>query len=95
MQKPVAPPRKKKNGSTSPNKYRAENGADKRNTLSANFDHEFGDIEDLEEDFRPVDVDINLVKNLLDSYSAQDGMAGPASNILGSMGVNVPADTGN
>ena len=44
-------------------------------------------------ELKPVDVDFNLVKNLLDSYSSQQGLAGPASNILKSMGVNIPDDT--
>ncbi|KFQ22724.1 PREDICTED: protein SGT1, partial [Merops nubicus] len=38
----------------------------------------------------PVDVDTNLVTNLLESYSAQSGLAGPTSNILLSMGVGLP-----
>ncbi|NXI70002.1 ECD protein, partial [Anseranas semipalmata] len=38
----------------------------------------------------PVDVDMNLVANLLESYSAQAGLAGPTSNILQSMGVYLP-----
>ena len=42
---------------------------------------------------QPVDIDFNLVKNLLDSYSAQEGMAGPASNILQSLGVDIPLTT--
>ena len=33
---------------------------------------------------------MNAVKNLLESYGAQDGLAGPTSNILGSMGVVLP-----
>ncbi|XP_066047847.1 protein ecdysoneless homolog [Chamaea fasciata] len=41
----------------------------------------------------PVDVDMNLVANLLQSYSAQAGLAGPTSNILQSMGVNLPENT--
>ncbi|NXI99691.1 ECD protein, partial [Psophia crepitans] len=38
----------------------------------------------------PVDVDVNLVTNLLESYRAQSGLAGPTSNILQSMGVYLP-----
>lgn len=38
----------------------------------------------------PVDVDFNLVKNILESFSTQEGLAGPASNILSSMGVWLP-----
>ena len=45
-----------------------------------------------ESDLRPVDLDLNLVKNLLASYSAQQGLAGPVSNLLGSMGLKLPDD---
>uniref|UniRef100_A0A8C0DCV2 Ecdysoneless cell cycle regulator n=1 Tax=Balaenoptera musculus TaxID=9771 RepID=A0A8C0DCV2_BALMU len=38
----------------------------------------------------PVDVDLNLVSNVLESYSSQAGLAGPASNLLQSMGVQLP-----
>jgi len=46
--------------------------------------------EDMEEDFSPVDV--NLVKSFLDSFSSQQGLPGPASNLLGLMGVQLPRD---
>ena len=46
--------------------------------------------EQREDDFQPVDVDFNLVKNLLDSYTSQGGGAGPTSNILRSLGVHIP-----
>eukprot|EP00850_Spirogloea_muscicola_P012144 SM000077S21618 [mRNA] locus=s77:547099:548820:- [translate_table: standard] len=39
-----------------------------------------------------VDVDVNLVKSLLQSYSAQQGLPGPASTLLGAMGVDLPDD---
>ncbi|KAL1508008.1 hypothetical protein AB1Y20_007606 [Prymnesium parvum] len=45
-----------------------------------------------EESYEPVDLDFNLVKNLLASYSAQHGLAGPVSNLLGSMGLELPDD---
>ena len=48
------------------------------------------DIDDIDDDFKPVNVDLNVVQNLLESYNAQQGQAGPASNILGSMGVSLP-----
>ncbi|XP_004846324.1 protein ecdysoneless homolog isoform X3 [Heterocephalus glaber] len=38
----------------------------------------------------PVDVDLNLVSNILESYSSQAGLAGPVSNLLQSMGVQLP-----
>ncbi|XP_071295295.1 LOW QUALITY PROTEIN: protein ecdysoneless homolog [Agelaius tricolor] len=40
-----------------------------------------------------LDVDMNLVANLLESYSAQAGLAGPTSNILQSLGLNLPEST--
>lgn len=48
--------------------------------------------ENMDEDFTPVNVDFNLVKNLLDSISSQEGLPGPASNLLGLMGVQLPKD---
>ena len=46
----------------------------------------------MEEEFNPVDVDVNLVKSLLDSFSSQQGLPGPASNLLGLMGLQLPED---
>lgn len=43
----------------------------------------------------PVDIDMNLVKNLLESYSSQQGLAGPVSSILHAMGVNIPPNDTN
>lgn len=45
---------------------------------------EDGDDNDL------VDVDVNLVESLLKSYMFQQGMPGPASNLLGAMGLELP-----
>ncbi|CAJ1931282.1 unnamed protein product [Sphenostylis stenocarpa] len=47
----------------------------------------------MDEDFSPVDVDVNLVKSFLHSFSSQQGLPGPASNLLGLMGVQLPQDT--
>ncbi|KAL5556564.1 hypothetical protein UlMin_038800 [Ulmus minor] len=44
---------------------------------------------DMDEDFSPVDVDVNLVKSFLDSFSSQEGLPGPASNLLGLMGLQL------
>ncbi|RDX81708.1 Protein ecdysoneless-like protein, partial [Mucuna pruriens] len=46
----------------------------------------------MDEDFSPVDVDVNLVKSFLDSFSSQQGLPGPASNLLSLMGVQLPQD---
>ena len=40
--------------------------------------------------FDPVELDMDVVSNLLSSYEAQDGNAGPVSNMLRSMGINLP-----
>jgi len=40
--------------------------------------------------FDPVELDMDVVSNLLKSYEAQDGNAGPVSNMLRSMGINLP-----
>ncbi|KAL2620532.1 hypothetical protein R1flu_000737 [Riccia fluitans] len=37
-----------------------------------------------------VDVDANLVESLLRSYMFQEGMPGPATNLLGAMGIDLP-----
>jgi len=48
--------------------------------------------EDEEEDISllPIDVDANLVANLLASYQEQAGLPGPASNLAGLLGINLP-----
>lgn len=46
-----------------------------------------------EEDIQPLDVDLNLVTNLLESLSCQAGLAGPASNLLQSLGLQLPANS--
>ncbi|GAB2282983.1 hypothetical protein Dimus_017516 [Dionaea muscipula] len=48
---------------------------------------------DMDEEFTPVDVDVNLVKSILDSFYSQQGLPGPASSLLGLMGVQLPRDT--
>lgn len=48
--------------------------------------------ENMDEEFTPVDVDVNLVKSFLDSFSSQQGLPGPATNLLGLMGLHLPQD---
>lgn len=43
------------------------------------------------EDYKPVDVDMNMVKHLLESTVSQGGLSGPASNLLRSMGLSFPS----
>lgn len=46
-----------------------------------------------EEDIQPLDLDLNLVTNLLESLSSQAGLAGPASNLLQSLGLHLPPNS--
>ncbi|KAK3089567.1 hypothetical protein FSP39_004670 [Pinctada imbricata] len=50
-------------------------------------------IDDEDDDFKPVDIDVNTVKNILESLNAQAGLAGPASNILLSMKGNLAKES--
>ncbi|MEW5316553.1 MAG: hypothetical protein WDW38_007920 [Sanguina aurantia] len=43
-----------------------------------------------QDDLQPVDLDLNLVKNLIRSYTSQQGMSGPASNLAGLLGLELP-----
>ncbi|XP_051280789.1 protein ecdysoneless homolog isoform X1 [Dicentrarchus labrax] len=52
-----------------------------------------GGVEETEEEIQPLDVDLNLVTNLLESLSCQAGLAGPASNLLQSLGIHLPPNS--
>lgn len=45
--------------------------------------------DETDEEIQPLDLDLNLVTNLLESLSSQAGLAGPASNLLQSLGINL------
>jgi hypothetical protein len=47
--------------------------------------------EDEDED-EEVNIDFALAKNLLEAFKSQGGMAGPAGNLMGLMGVRLPPD---
>lgn len=47
-----------------------------------------GEFDDIEE-FKPVDIEMNTLKNMLESYQSQLGGPGPTSNLLNSMGYNI------
>jgi len=40
--------------------------------------------------YKPVNLDLNLVQNFLESYSSQAGNPGPTSSLLGSLGIQLP-----
>ncbi|KAJ2155912.1 hypothetical protein GGF46_005522, partial [Coemansia sp. RSA 552] len=37
-----------------------------------------------------VDIDLNLVRNIVDSFRAQEGLPGPAGTMLGQAGIHLP-----
>lgn len=64
-------------------------------TVGQSFEkkHNESDAFDDIESFQPVDIDMNALKNILESYQSQMGAAGPASNMLGPMGVHLEASS--
>lgn len=58
-------------------------------TIGRSFEKKITDTFEDIEDFKPVDVDMNALKNILESYRSQMGEAGPSSNMLGPMGVHL------
>ncbi|KAK5625536.1 hypothetical protein RRF57_001252 [Xylaria bambusicola] len=52
------------------------------------------DVEEVAEESgdEEVDIDYNLAKNLLESFKSQAGLAGPAGNLMGMMGMKLPRD---
>ncbi|XP_058466833.1 protein ecdysoneless [Malaya genurostris] len=46
------------------------------------------DFDDIES-FKPVNIDVNTLKSMMQSYQAQIGGPGPAANLLGSMGIQI------
>ncbi|XP_072293165.1 protein ecdysoneless homolog [Eucyclogobius newberryi] len=50
-------------------------------------------VAEAEDDIQPLDIDLNLVTNLLESLSSQSGLAGPASNLLQSLGLHLPPNS--
>lgn len=46
---------------------------------------------DMDVELLPVDVDLNLVKGLVASYASQQGLPGPAGNLAGLLGLQLPA----
>lgn len=63
---------------------RASNKADTSKNSSAAL------MSELEEEIQPLDLDLNLISNLLESLASQAGLAGPASNLLQSLGIHIP-----
>ncbi|GLH15521.1 Protein ecdysoneless [Gryllus bimaculatus] len=59
--------------------------SEKEDKMKGETDDSFDDAEN----FKPVNIDMNAMKNILASYKAQMGGAGPSTNLLGPMGVRL------
>lgn len=74
----------------------AESGALAENNMKEEEDDDEdvgpgdGELSSDDEEFN--DVDLGLAKNMLESFKGQVGMAGPAGNLMRSLGVNMPRD---
>jgi hypothetical protein len=61
--------------------------------ISSNLnEHTMGNVKssNVNDDLNPLDLDVNLISNMLESYSAQQGLPGPVSNICGDLGLILP-----
>ena len=71
-----------------------DGGEDRQARSTAEERDSDGEGEEGEGDgMRPVDVDLNLISSLLESFASQQGMPGPASNLAGMLGLKLPHDT--
>ncbi|KAJ1675333.1 hypothetical protein EV182_001476 [Spiromyces aspiralis] len=48
--------------------------------------------EDEEDEYREVNIDLNLAHNILSSFKSQEGLPGPAGNLLSSLKFQIPHD---
>jgi hypothetical protein len=79
-----------------PNKLRtvlADSGKNKgKGKADSAIEHDDDDEDDEDESEGAVNIDYNLAKNMLEAFKGQTGMAGPAGNMMGMMGVQMPRD---
>eukprot|EP00099_Drosophila_melanogaster_P020700 NP_647707.1 ecdysoneless [Drosophila melanogaster] len=59
----------------------------KKKTAPQADEDDFDDIED----FEPININVNTLRNMMDSYQSQVGGAGPVSNLFSAMGVGMSA----
>ncbi|KAI3363335.1 hypothetical protein L3Q82_011958, partial [Scortum barcoo] len=83
--------RRKKKGALNHNKADLGNGSPHPSAADSLPTH--GGVVEAEEEIQPLNVDLNLVTNLLESLSCQAGLAGPASNLLQSLGIHLPPNS--
>jgi len=46
------------------------------------------ELDEEADDYKPVDLDMNALKNILESLNSQNGMPGPSASLLHTMGLN-------
>uniref|UniRef100_W8BJ81 Protein SGT1 ecdysoneless n=1 Tax=Ceratitis capitata TaxID=7213 RepID=W8BJ81_CERCA len=61
----------------------------KAGNTSKGADDDFDDIES----FKPININVNTLKNIVDSYKSQLGGPGPVSNLLNAMGAGMSTTT--
>lgn len=71
------------------NKLDSESSTAATNGASASSSQSEAPLEELP----ALDIDLNLVSNLLESLSSQEGLSGPASNLLQSLGLCLPPNS--
>ena len=57
--------------------------------------NENGNSDSSDDELEDNDIDINLARNLLESFKAQSGTAGPGGNLMSAMGLRLPRDEGD
>lgn len=67
------------------------NRSRKKSKSSTNNTTEEQDFDDIE-DFQPVDINVNTLRNMMDSYKCQLGSFGPLNGLLSAMGAGMSAD---
>lgn len=77
-------------GSSFKNKTTTDDANDNGGVVSGSGgdDEDFDDIES----FEPVDIDVNALKNLAESYKAQYGNHGPTTSLLSSLGMRLDTE---
>ncbi|PNS21386.1 hypothetical protein CAC42_1165 [Sphaceloma murrayae] len=80
-------------------KKRAESG-DQRTLMKGKGPERIPDYNETDElssddDLEENAVDVELLRNVLESFKGQAGMSGPASSMMAAMGIQMPRDEGN
>ncbi|KAF4556300.1 SGT1-like protein [Elsinoe fawcettii] len=77
-------------------KKRAESG-DQRALMKGKGPERMQELEELssDDDMEENEVDVELLRNVLESFKGQAGLSGPASSMMAAMGIQMPRDEGD